>query len=46
MPAESGGQLCKEIRQAKEGTPLDYLVEVTLKDDERGDPLVNEDSLR
>ena len=33
-------------RYIKEGTPLDYLVEVTLKDDERGDPLVNEDSLR
>ncbi len=33
-------------RYIKEGTPLDYLVEITLKDDERGDPLVNEDSLR
>ena len=32
-------------RYIKEGTPLDYLVEVTLKDDERGDPLVNKDSL-
>lgn len=28
------------------GTPLDYLVEITLKDDERGDPLINEDSIR
>ncbi len=25
--------------------PLDYLVEVTLKDDERGDPLINDDAL-
>lgn len=33
-------------RYIKEGTPLDYLVEITLKDDERGDPLVNGDSLR
>lgn len=32
-------------RYIKEDTPLDYLVEITLKDDERGDPLVNEDSL-
>ena len=29
----------------KEGTPLDSLVEITLKDDERGDPLINEDAL-
>jgi phosphoribosylaminoimidazole-succinocarboxamide synthase len=32
-------------RYIKEGAPLDYLVEITLKDDERGDPLINEDSL-
>ena len=32
-------------RYIKEDAPLDYLVEITLKDDERGDPLVNEDSL-
>ena len=29
----------------KEGTPLDALVEMTLKDDARGDPLINEDAL-
>lgn len=29
----------------EEGQPLDYLVEITLKDDQRGDPLINEDSL-
>ena len=29
----------------KEGTPLDAVVEMTLKDDDRGDPLINEDSL-
>ena len=28
-----------------EGTPLDSVVEMTLKDDERGDPLINEDAL-
>lgn len=32
-------------RYVKEGEPLDYLVEITLKDDERGDPLVNENTL-
>lgn len=25
--------------------PLDYLVEITLKDDERGDPLINDDAI-
>jgi len=30
---------------AQEGQPLDYLVEITLKDDLRGDPLTNEESL-
>jgi phosphoribosylaminoimidazole-succinocarboxamide synthase len=29
----------------REGEPLDYLVEITLKDDEKGDPLVNEQAL-
>lgn len=29
----------------KEYTPLDYLVEFTLKDDQRQDPLITEDSL-
>jgi len=28
-----------------EGSPLDAVVEMTLKDDERGDPLINEDAL-
>lgn len=32
-------------RYIKEGAPLNYLVEITLKDDERGDPPVNKDSL-
>lgn len=32
-------------RYIEEDAPLDYLVEITLKDDERGDPLVNKDSL-
>ncbi len=30
---------------AKEGQPLDALVEITLKDDERNDPLITEDAL-
>jgi len=30
---------------AKEGMPLDALVEITLKDDERGDPLITKDAL-
>ena len=29
----------------KEGTPLNAVVEMTLKDDKRGDPLINEDAL-
>jgi len=29
----------------KEGAPLDAVIEMTLKDDERGDPLINEDAL-
>lgn len=32
-------------KYVKEDQPLDYLVEITLKDDDRGDPLINEDSL-
>jgi len=32
-------------KYVKEGMPLDYLVEITLKDDEAGDPLINEDSI-
>lgn len=41
----AGSYVRRYGRYIKKGTPLDYLVEVTLKDDERGDPLVNEDSL-
>ena len=29
----------------KEGTPLDAVIEMTLKDDEKGDPPINEDAL-
>lgn len=32
-------------KYVKEGRPLDYLVEITLKDDAAGDPLINEESL-
>ncbi len=32
-------------KYAQEGQPLDYLVEITLKDDLRGDPLVNDETL-
>ncbi|MGI6144970.1 MAG: phosphoribosylaminoimidazolesuccinocarboxamide synthase [Clostridia bacterium] len=32
-------------KYVQEGQPLDYLVEITLKDDLRGDPLINEESL-
>ncbi len=32
-------------RYVKEHQPLDYLVEITLKDDDRGDPLINEEAL-
>lgn len=32
-------------KYVKEGTPLPSLVEFTLKDDERGDPLITEDAL-
>jgi phosphoribosylaminoimidazole-succinocarboxamide synthase len=32
-------------KYVKEGQPLDYLVEITLKDDDRGDPLINEQAL-
>ena len=30
----------------KENQVLDYLVEITLKDDDRGDPLLNDDSVQ
>ena len=32
-------------KYVEENQPLDYLVEITLKDDQRGDPLINEESL-
>lgn len=32
-------------KYVKKGEPLDYLVEITLKDDERQDPLINEESI-
>ena len=32
-------------KYVREDKPLDYLVEITLKDDERGDPLINEESI-
>ena len=32
-------------KYVKEGRPLDYLVEITLKDDQAGDPLINKESL-
>ncbi|HHU70339.1 MAG TPA: phosphoribosylaminoimidazolesuccinocarboxamide synthase [Thermoanaerobacterales bacterium] len=32
-------------KYAKENQVLDYLVEITLKDDDRGDPLLNDDSV-
>ncbi|HHX86919.1 MAG TPA: phosphoribosylaminoimidazolesuccinocarboxamide synthase, partial [Firmicutes bacterium] len=32
-------------RYVREGQSLDYLVEITLKDDQRGDPLINEQAL-
>ncbi len=32
-------------KYVKEGALLDYLVEITLKDDEKGDPLINGDSI-
>ncbi|HHY13157.1 MAG TPA: phosphoribosylaminoimidazolesuccinocarboxamide synthase [Thermoanaerobacterales bacterium] len=32
-------------KYASEGQELDYLVEITLKDDEKGDPLLNDDTI-
>ena len=40
-----GSFLRRYALYAKEGQSLDALVEVTLKDDERNDPLINEDAL-
>lgn len=41
----SGSFLQRYGLYAKEGQPLDAFVEVTLKDDERGDPPISEDAL-
>ncbi|ABI68518.1 phosphoribosylaminoimidazolesuccinocarboxamide synthase [Syntrophomonas wolfei] len=40
-----GSFLRRYARYAQEFQPLNALVEVTLKDDERGDPLINDESL-
>jgi phosphoribosylaminoimidazole-succinocarboxamide synthase len=40
-----GSFLRRYKKYAKEMQDLDYLVEVTLKDDERGDPLINDDAI-
>lgn len=40
----TGSFLRRYGKYAKEGQPLNYLVEITLKDDDRGDPLINEDA--
>ena len=40
-----GSFLRRYGKYAKEGQPLDAFVEVTLKDDERGDPPISEDAL-
>ncbi|NMA91890.1 MAG: phosphoribosylaminoimidazolesuccinocarboxamide synthase [Firmicutes bacterium] len=41
----AGSFLRRYGQYVREGEPLDYLVEVTLKDDQRGDPLINEEAL-
>ena len=41
----AGSFLRRYGKYAKENQPLDYLVEITLKDDERGDPLINEEAV-
>lgn len=40
-----GSFLRRYGKYAKDGQPLDALVEITLKDDERNDPLITEDAL-
>ena len=40
-----GSFLRRYGKYVKEGQPLDAFVEVTLKDDDRNDPLINEDAL-
>jgi len=43
---KAAGSFVRRYRKyAKEGRPLDYLVEITLKDDEAGDPLINKESI-
>lgn len=41
------GSFCRRYRKHVSGElqALDYLVEITLKDDERGDPLINDDAI-
>lgn len=41
----TGSFLRRYGKYAKEGQVLDYLVEITLKDDERQDPLINDDAV-
>jgi len=41
----AGSYVRRYGKYIEEGRPLDYLVEITLKDDEAGDPLINEESL-
>lgn len=41
----AGSYLRRYGKYVQENQPLDYLVEITLKDDLRGDPLINEESL-
>lgn len=41
----AGSFLRRYGKYAKENQPFDYLVEITLKDDQRGDPLINDDAL-
>jgi len=43
---KAAGSFVRRYRKyVDEGRPLDYLVEITLKDDEAGDPPINEESL-
>lgn len=41
----TGSFLRRYGKYAREGQPLDHLVEITLKDDDRGDPLINEEAV-
>jgi len=43
---KAAGSFVRRYRKyVEEGQPLDYLVEITLKDDDAGDPLINQESL-